>query len=54
MSKQNRICIIPADTVGGATGREYIASMWKNHYANLFNCVDPYQTKNLFYILSVV
>ena len=35
-----RICIIPADTVGGATGRESIASMWKNHYANLFNCVD--------------
>ena len=40
MSKQNRRYIIPADTVGGATGRESIASMWKNHYANLFNCVD--------------
>ena len=30
MSKQNRRCIIPADTVGGATGRESIASVWKN------------------------
>ena len=45
MSKQNRRCIIPADTVGGATGRESIASMWKNHYANLFNCVDTVSDK---------
>ena len=45
VSKQNRRCIIPADTVGGATGRESIASMWKNHYANLFNCVDTVSDK---------
>ena len=45
VSKQNRRCIIPADTVGGATGRESIASMWKNHYANLFNCVDAVSDK---------
>ena len=45
MSKQNRRCILPADTVGGATGRESIASMWKNHYANLFNCVDTVSDK---------
>ena len=45
MSKQNRRCIIPADTVGGATDRESIASMWKNHYANLFNCVDTVSDK---------
>ena len=47
VSKQNRRCIIPADTVGGATGRESIASMWKNHYANLFNnyCVDSVSDK---------
>ena len=45
LSKQNRRCIIPADTVGGATGRESIASMWKNHYANLFNCVDTVSYK---------
>ena len=30
VSKQHRRCIIPADTVGGATGRESIASMWNN------------------------
>ena len=45
MSKQNRRCIIPADTVSGATGRESIAFMWKNHYANLFNCVDTVSDK---------
>ena len=45
VSKQNRKCIIPADTVGGATGREYIASMWTNHYANVFNCVDTVSNK---------
>ena len=46
MSKQNRRCIIPADTVGEATGREsIIASMWKNNYANLFNCVDNVSDK---------
>ena len=45
MSKQNRRCIIPADTVGGVTGRESIASMWKNNYANLFNCVDTVSDK---------
>ena len=45
VSKQNRRCIIPADTVGGATGRESIASMWKNHYANLFNWVDTVSDK---------
>ena len=45
VSKQHRRCIIPADTVGGATGRESIASMWKNHYANLFNCVDTESDK---------
>ena len=45
VSKQSRRCIIPADTAGGATGREYIASMWKNHYANLFNCVDTVSDK---------
>ena len=37
VSKQNRRCIIPSDTVGGATGRESVAFMWENHYANLFN-----------------
>ena len=45
VSKQNRRCIIPADTVGGATGRESIASMRKNHYTNLFNCVDTVSDK---------
>ena len=45
VSKQHRRCIIPADTVGGATARESIASMWKNHYANLFNCVDTESDK---------
>ena len=40
VSKTNRRCIIHADTDGGATGRDAIAFMWKNHYANLFNCVD--------------
>ena len=45
MSKQNRRCTMPADTVGGATGRESIASLWKNHCANLFNCVDTVSDK---------
>ena len=45
LSKQNRRCIIPADTVGGATGRASIAYMWKNRYANLFNCVDSASDK---------
>ena len=45
MSKQNIRCIITADTVGGATGRDHIAFMWKNHYANLFNCVDTVSDK---------
>ena len=45
VSKQHRRCIIPADTVGGATGRDSIACMWKTHYANLFNCVDSASDK---------
>ena len=45
VSKQHRRCIIPADTVGGATGRDSIACMWKSHYANLFNCVDSASDK---------
>ena len=45
VSKQNRRCIIPADKVGGATGRDSIASMWKNHYAKMFNCVDTLSDK---------
>ena len=45
VSKQNRRCTITADTVDGATGRESIASMWKNHYANVFNCVDNVSDK---------
>ena len=45
MSKQNRRCIIPADTVGETTGRDYIACMWKTHYANVFNCVDSASDK---------
>ena len=52
VSKQNRRCIMPADTVGGATGRESIASMWKNHYANLFNCVDTVSDKE--YVLDTI
>ena len=28
-----------AETVGGATGSEEIASMWKDHYHNLLNLV---------------
>ena len=45
VSKPNRRSIIHADTVGGATGRESIASMWKNHYSNLFHCVDNVSDK---------
>ena len=45
VSKQHRRCIIPADTVGGATGRGSIACIWKTHYANLFNCVDSASDK---------
>ena len=28
-----------ADTVGGATSRDSIASMWSSHFSQLFNCV---------------
>ena len=45
MSEQHRRFIIPDDTVGGATGRESIASMWKHLSANLFNCVDTESDK---------
>ena len=31
VSKQNRRCIIPADTVSEATGHESIVFMWQNH-----------------------
>ena len=45
VSKQHRRCLIPADTVGGATVRDSIACMWKTHYANLFNFVDSASDK---------
>ena len=45
VSKQNRICIIPADTVVEFTGRDSIPCVWKNRYANLFNCVDSASDK---------
>ena len=52
VSKQHRRCIIPADTVGGATGRESIASMWNNHFANLFNCM--YTVSDKEYVLDTI
>ena len=55
VSKQNRRCMIPADTVGGATGRDSIACMWQNHFANLFNYVDSASDKeSVLYNISRV
>ena len=39
VSKQNNGSLKLADTVGGATGHVDIASMWNDHYSQLFNCV---------------
>ena len=39
VSKQNNGSLKLADTVGGATGHVAIASMWNDHYSQLFNCV---------------
>ena len=39
VSKQNNSSTNLADTVGGATGRDSIASMWSSHFSQLFNCV---------------
>ena len=52
VSKQNNSSTSLADTVGGATGRESIASMWSSHYSQLFNCVTCDRHKN--YTLDAV
>ena len=52
VSKQNNSSTSLAHTVGGATGRESIASMWSSHYSQLFNCVTCDRHKN--YTLDAV
>ena len=39
VAKQNSGSLKLADMVGGATGHVAIASMWNEHYSQLFNCV---------------
>ena len=46
VSKQNNSSTNLADTVGGATGRDSIASMWSSHFSQLFNCVTCDRHKN--------
>ena len=46
VSKQNNSSTNIADTVGGASGRESIASMWSSHFSQLFNCVTCDRHKN--------
>ena len=46
VSKQNNSSTDLADTVGGATGRDSIASMWSSHFSQLFNCVTCDRHKN--------
>ena len=46
VSKQNNSSTNLADTVGGATGRDTIASMWSSHFSQLINCVTCDRHKN--------
>ena len=54
MYKQKQRPLNMAGTVRGATGQEQIARMWKNHYAEMFNCVksEVGTHVNLFYNTS--
>jgi hypothetical protein len=38
-----------ANTVGGMTGTENIANMWKAHFENIYYTLDDVNTKQYFY-----
>ena len=48
IKKLMKSCPLPA-TVGGASGSEKIAEMWKNHFSNLLNSVENDEYKEFVY-----
>ena len=48
IKKLEKSCSLPA-AVGGASGSQKIAEMWKNHFSNLFNSVENDEYKEFVY-----